>query len=198
MKLSLSPFAALLVLALAVGACGDDAPTGNNNNNNLDPTLPTNPCDSGFSANVGPNGFIMSGSGYQGQIVRFTDFSRYLTFEEYGEPGNENAAITFTIRDTVALPDDPNASMTFDIHLPSFRPNVYEFNNLVGDSAAYVRIALRRTGIGDKVYRSTEGRFVLDSLVDGARAYGTFCGMLKDSVSRSQIAIMNGRFAASE
>ena len=187
MKLRYSPLALLTAAALAIGACGDDPPTGNNN---LDPTLPTNPCDSAATTAVQSNGFVMSGSGYQGQLVRF-DVAPDVEFKYRPD----DAAIVYSIRDTVALADDPGATVIFDIHIPSANPGVYPFNNLVGDSAAYVRVELNRQGTARKVYRSTEGRIQFDSLVSGAQPYGRFCGILRDSISRAELAVMSGRFS---
>jgi hypothetical protein len=177
----------LAAAALLIAGCGDDTPTGNNN---LDPTLPTNPCDSAMSSSVTANGFVMSGSGYQGQLVTL-DASPDVEFKYR----LDDAAIVYSISDTVALPDDANARLIIDVHMPSTVPGVYPFNNQTGDSASYVRVELRRRNIATKVYRSTEGRITFDSLVQGAQPYARFCGLLQDSLSRSQIAIMGGRLS---
>jgi hypothetical protein len=185
-----SPLSLFAALAISIGACGDDPPTGNNN---LDPTLPTNPCDSAMSPAVAQNGFVMSGTGYQGQLVRF-DVAPDVQFDftEF------DAAVIYSIDDTVALKDDPFARVTLDIHIPSTKTGTYPFNTLVGDSASYVRLELRRNGLPTKVFRSLEGRIQLDSLVGGAQPYGRFCGILQDSVSRSQIGIMGGRLSPAQ
>jgi hypothetical protein len=187
MKLRLSPLALALVAAIAVGGCGDDQPTGNNN---LDPTLALNPCDSAQTSAVGLNGFIMSGSGYQGQLVRL-DAAADVEFLHR----TDDATIIYSIRDTVAIADDPGAIIILDVHMPSGFPGTYPFNTDVGDAGSYVRLELRRRGTAPKVYRSTEGRIQLDSLVNGGQPYGRFCGTLQDTVSRAQMALMSGRFA---
>lgn len=189
-----SPFVALAALALAVGACTEDQPTGNDT---LDPTLPKNPCDSGYARSVGPNGFIMSGTGFQGQVVKFVDFNR--TFETE-ESGPDSASLYYRIQDTLDIKGDPTTGITVEMHIQSYKPNTFEFNNEVGDPATYLRVELRQDGIKTKVYRSIpgEGHIVLDSMIAGARAYGRFCGLLQDSLSRAQIAVMNGRFAVAE
>lgn len=190
MKLRHSPLALALVAALAVGACGDDQPTGNNT---LDPTLPVNPCDSARTPAVGLNGFVMSGSGYQGQLVRL-DAAADVEFLHR----TDDATIIYSIRDTVAIADDPAAIVILDVHMPSGIPGTFPFNTDVGDAGSYVRLELRRRGTSPMVYRSTEGKIQLDSLINGAQPFGRFCGTLQDSVSRARIALMSGHFAVPE
>jgi hypothetical protein len=188
MKLRYSPLALLVVLALTIGACGDEEPTGNNS---LDPTLAINPCDSAQTSAVGDNGFVMSGSGYRGQLVRL-DAAADVEFLHR----TDDASIIYSILDTVPLADDPSATVIIDIHLPSAVAGTYPFNTEVGDAASYARVELRRRGVATKVYRSIEGKIMLDSLIAGAQPFGRFCGTLQDSVSRSRIAIVSGRFAS--
>lgn len=189
MKLRHAPIAIALAAAVTVGACGDE-PTGNNN---LDPTLAINPCDSAQTSAVGSNGFLMAGSGYQGQLVRL-DADADIEFRYHG--GGDDASIIYSMKDTVALPDDPAAVVVLDIHVPSSIAGTYSFNDQVGDSASYVRLQLIRSNLQprSRVYRSTAGRIVLDTLVAGAQPFGRFCGTLRDSLSRAELAVMSGKF----
>ncbi|MBC8144986.1 MAG: hypothetical protein H7X80_05325 [bacterium] len=192
MKLRYAPLAIILALIVSISACKEDPVSGTN----LDPTLTTTPCDSADSPTVGTNGFIMSGTGYQGTLVKFADFTRSVEFEF--TPGG--AAIFYSITDTLAVGSDATTQMKVDFHIPSVELKAYPFNNLVGDSATYIRVELIQDGIGKKIYKSQAGlgRITLDSVVGGARASGKFCGMLQDSTSRAQIALMSGHFSVAE
>lgn len=181
-------------MTVFVGACSDDSPTGNNQ---LDPTLTTTPCDSAYNPVVGTNGFIMSGTGFQGQLVKFVEFTRDVRYDFYD---STEAAITYLIQDTLDLSGDPTTQIMVDWHFPKSAVGVYPFNSLVGDSATTFRLEFHQDVVGRKVYRSMpgQGSITLDTVIGGAQYIGRFCGMLQDTSSRAQIAIMAGRFSVSQ
>jgi hypothetical protein len=203
MRISFLPFALLFCALVFSPGCSEDnpvTPDPNDTTHTHDSTDTTihnpidtlGPCQVPTDTSIGKNGFILDGSGFSNVRFSFDPDSSTLGYTTlFGPDGT-----LFQASGPIYLTGGNRAVVTMTIEYPDIDKSNKQYIWEPGDtiSPTGVRLEIAMNG-ATRVLKPDLGQVkVIQAKTGSFSGYGTFCGIMKDSLTGTEVQVKSGKF----